>query len=114
MNLSAIRKRSETSGVFSSIRASLPGALAALAFCAPVHAESSLGAAGASCSHLGNDFVSVSGASGCVRIGGHVRAAKAQPAPLGYAETQDGMRRASEAFHVRAGAPSADAALYRR
>jgi hypothetical protein len=114
MILPAIRKRPRAARIFSPIRASLPGAFAAIAFCAPVQAESSLGTAGASCAHLGNDFVSVSGASGCVRIGGHVRAAKAQPAPLGYAETQDGVRGASEAFHVRAGATSADQALYRR
>lgn len=66
---------------------------------------------------MGRDFVSVSGANNCVRIGGHVRAETSQvrAAPLGYAsETADGVRHVSEMFHVRAGAANADTNLYRR
>jgi hypothetical protein len=116
MNYLAICNRLQGTRLFSAIKASLPGVVATIALCAPVHAESPVGVARASCSNLGNDFVSVSGAGGCVRIGGHVRAdaSRARPAPLGYAESQDGVRHASESFHVRAGATNANEALYRR
>jgi hypothetical protein len=101
----------------SSAKASPLGVLAALAFCVPVCAQSPLGAAHSACANMGHDFVSVSGANNCVRIGAHVRAETSQvrAAPLGYAsETPDGVRHVSEMFHVRAGAANADTNLYRR
>jgi len=61
------------------------------------------------CAGLGGDFVAVSNAGGCVRIGGHVRAEKTHGAspnyPIELGAPTDGVRHASESFHVRAGAP---------
>lgn len=117
MNRFAYPDWQEAAGLFPAIKAMVLGILAIVALCTVAHAESPLGAPRGSCSNLGRDFVSISGATGCVRIGGHVRAETAPPraAPLGYAaEPQDGARHASESFHVRAGADSADATLYRR
>lgn len=63
------------------------------------------------CAGLGGDFVAVSGARRCVRIGGHVRAEPTHGKPdptaysIGFGAISDGVRRASETFHVRAGAP---------
>jgi len=100
--------------------------VAALVACAPAHAESPSAAAGGRCARLGPDFVAISGAQGCVRVGGHVRAeaprtevprlfAPRQLAlPGGYATAgTDGVRPASENFHIRAGA-SNGADLYQR
>lgn len=64
------------------------------------------------CARLGVNFVAVTDARGCVRIGGHVRAepVHAQPEstsyPIGFGALSDGVRHASETFHVRAGAPA--------
>ncbi len=44
------------------------------------------------CARYGADYVAVSGSTGCVRIGGHVRAAKPASPALAYASTQqDGL-----------------------
>lgn len=102
---------------FSPVKASAVGVLAAVAVCAPVAAQSPLGGGHTACANMGHDFVSVSGANNCVRIGGHVRAETSQvrAAPLGYAsDAPDGVRHVSEMFHVRAGAANADTNLYRR
>jgi hypothetical protein len=63
--------------------------------------------------------VAVAGGDGCVRIGGHVRAAMAHAetpsllsAPAGFAAAiSDGVRSVSQTFRIR---PDADTALYRR
>ncbi|MGA8172978.1 MAG: hypothetical protein WB816_19405 [Methylocystis sp.] len=89
--------------------------------CAPAHAE---GPAANRCSKLGADFVAISGAQGCVRLGGHVRAEAprgeiprvvaprqlASPGAYAAAGT-DGLRPASETFRIH---PAYGADLYRR
>ena len=72
------------------------------------------------CAGLGGDFVAASGQRGCVRIGGHIRAETAHGRamqatyppefnnPLVNNPLADGVRQASEAFHVRAGSPGGD------
>jgi hypothetical protein len=105
-----------TSGSFLPLKTLFLAAPFALALCAQAHAEGPSGAGRSSCASFGHDFVAVSGASGCVRIGGHVRAETAQERSpsTGYANAMgDGVHRASESFHVRAGANS-DTSLYRR
>ncbi len=104
-----------------------PLGIVAAAICAPAHAEGPGGASGNHCSRLGPDFVQISGAQRCVRLGGHVRAEAPRteiprvpesprfPSPMGYAAAAaDGLRPASETFHVRAGAGTMGAGLYRR
>jgi hypothetical protein len=103
-----------------------PLGIAALIACAPAHAESPGAASGDRCARLGADFVAISGAQGCVRVGGHVRAeaprteiprlfAPRQPTPSGgYAAAgTEGVHPASESFHIRAGAANGTD-LYRR
>ncbi|WP_330083064.1 hypothetical protein [Methylocystis iwaonis] len=68
---------------------------------APANAESS------NCARYGANYVAVSGSSGCVKIGGHVRvdiprAPAAAAAPMGYAALGDGVQRAS---HLQPMAP---------
>jgi hypothetical protein len=100
--------------------------VAALVVCAPAHAESPTTATGDRCARLGADFVAISGAQRCVRVGGHVRAeapradipriaAPRQLAPNGYAAVvSDGLRPISDIFHIPAGASAPGADLYRR
>jgi hypothetical protein len=104
-----------------------PLGVAALVACAPAHAESPGAAAGNRCARLGSDFVAISGAQGCVRLGGHVRAeAPRAEIPRVFAPRQlaspgsyaaagtDGVRPAAETFHIRAGAAGDGSDLYRR
>jgi hypothetical protein len=64
------------------------------------------------CARLGDDFVAVSGARGCVRINGHVRAeplrarTDSMAYPMSFGAVSEGVRHASETYHVRAGAPA--------
>jgi hypothetical protein len=51
-----------------------PLGVAALVFCGPARAESPSAASGGQCARLGADFVAISGAQRCVRVGGIVRA----------------------------------------
>lgn len=60
--------------------------LVALGGLAPAQAEDA-----GNCARYGADYVAVSGSTGCVRIGGHVRAAKTASPALAYASTQDGL-----------------------
>ena len=84
----------------------------ALSFAPDARAEGpdSLGQSG--CARLGDGFVAVSGARGCVRINGHVRAeplharTESMPYSMGFGAISDGVRHASETYHVRAGAPA--------
>jgi hypothetical protein len=105
-----------------------PLGVAVLVICAPAHAESQGAAAGDRCARLGADFVAISGAQRCVRVGGHVRAEaphsdvprvaaprQALPAPNGYAASvSDGLRPISDIFHFPAGSASDGSGLYRR
>jgi hypothetical protein len=105
-----------------------PLGVAALVICAPAHAESPGAATGDRCARLGADFVAISGAQRCVRVGGHVRAEaprtdvprvaaprQALPGPNGYAAAvPDGLRPISEIFHIPAGSASGGSGLYRR
>ncbi len=105
-----------------------PLGVAALVICAPAHAENPGAATGDRCARMGADFVAISGAQRCVRVGGHVRAEaprtdvprvaaprQALPAPNGYAAAvSDGLRPISEIFHIRAGSASDGSGLYRR
>ena len=89
-------------------------ALVALGATTPSRAESPETLGQNRCAGLGGDFVAASGQRGCVRIGGHIRAetahARAMQAtyPPEFNPLEDGVRRASEAFHVRAGSPGGD------
>ena len=94
-----------------------PLGVAALVICAPARAESPSAATGDRCARLGADFVAISGAQRCVRVGGHVRAEaprtdvprvaaprQALPAPNGYAAAvPDGLRPISDIFHIPRG-----------
>ena len=105
-----------------------PLGVAALVICAPARAESPSAASGGQCARLGADFVAISGAQRCVRVGGHVRAEaprsdvprvaaprQALPAPNGYAAAvSDGLRPISDIFHIPAGSASDGSGLYRR
>jgi hypothetical protein len=105
-----------------------PLGVAALVICAPARAESPSAASSGQCARLGADFVAISGAQRCVRVGGHVRAEaprtdvprvaaprQALPAPNGYAASvSDGLRPISDIFHIRAGSASDGSGLYRR
>jgi hypothetical protein len=104
-----------------------PLGVAALVICAPAHAESPSAAMGDRCARLGADFVAISGAQRCVRVGGHVRAEApradvprvAAPRqilpPNGYAAaSSDGLRPISDIFHIRAGSAADGSGLYRR
>jgi hypothetical protein len=80
------------------------GAIAALAFVGPAAAQSFDVARSARCARMGEDFVAVAGTDNCVRIGGHVRVViyQGRAAPAGGAvAARDGVRQASERFHVR-------------
>ena len=89
-------------------------AVVALAGTCPSRAESPASLGQNHCAGLGGDFVAVTGQRGCVRIGGHVRAetthARAVQAiyPPALEPLGDGVRPASESFHVRAGSPGGD------
>lgn len=77
-------------------------AIGASLVAAPANAESSN-----NCARYGANYVAVSGSSGCVKIGGHVRvdiprAPAAAAAPMGYAALGDGVQRAS---HLQPMAP---------
>ena len=105
-----------------------PLGVAALVICAPARAESPVAATDDRCARLGADFVAISGAQRCVRVGGHVRAEARRadvpsaavprqtlPAPNGYAAAlSDGLRPISDIFHIRAGSASDGSGLYRR
>ncbi len=58
----------------------------ALGAIAPAHAEDA-----GNCARYGADYVAVSGSTGCVKIGGHVRAAKPASPALAYTSSQDGL-----------------------
>jgi Porin subfamily len=116
----SIRSCAPLAGPGSRAAASLSlGAIAALAFCAPVLAESPAAATRNGCAKFGTNYVAVAGAEGCVRIGGHVRAEMSHPeapslmgAPAGLASAvADGVRSVSQTFHIR---PADDTQLYRR
>ncbi len=98
----------------------LAAGLVALCGASGALAEGPETAAKRRCSGLGTDFVAVSGAGGCVRIGGHVRAEtmRAHAAPSAFApqfsSAADGIRPASESFHVRGDAPIGGTEIYRR
>ena len=85
-----------------------------LAATSPACAESPDALGQNRCAGLGGDFVAASGQRGCVRIGGHVRAETAHGRamqatyPPEFNPLADGVRQASEAFHVRAGSPGGD------
>lgn len=97
---------------FSRRRITAAAALLAFGAASSAYAEGPDSLGQNRCAGLGGDFVAVSGARGCVRIGGHVRAepahAKPDPTayPTGFGLIPDGVRHASETFHVRAGAPA--------
>jgi hypothetical protein len=104
-----------------------PLGVAALVICAPAHAESPNGATGDRCARLGADFVAISGAQRCVRVGGHVRAEAPRAdiprivaprqldARSGYAAAgSDGLRPIADIFYMPMGAASDGAGLYRR
>jgi hypothetical protein len=76
---------------------------------------------------MGADFVAISGAQRCVRVGGHVRAEAPRAdvprvsaprqilPPNGYAAAlSDGLRPISDIFHIRAGSTSDGSGFYRR
>jgi hypothetical protein len=101
------------------LRLPLLGLFAVAVVFGPARAESPAGAQHSGCAKFGADYVAVAGGDGCVRIGGHVRAATTHAeapsllaAPAGFAAAiSDGVSSVSQTFRIR---PGADTALYRR
>lgn len=78
------------------------GVIAALAFVGSTVAQGAGFERNERCARMGEDFVAIVGSDNCVRIGGHVRVDIANGhANLPTGSTRDGIRPASERFHVR-------------
>jgi hypothetical protein len=93
------------------------GLLAAGGVFAPAFAEGAAVGGPDKCARYGEGFVAIRGSDACVRLGGHVRVdGMATQSIPERAIAQDGVRRAAERYHVRAGAadPAGFLSLYPR
>lgn len=92
--------------IFANVRPFAPlGLTVGLAIGASLTAVPANAEASNNCARYGANYVAVSGSSGCVKIGGHVRVDMPRApaaAPMGYAALGDGVQRAS---HLQPMAP---------
>lgn len=92
--------------MFANVRPLAPlGLIVGLVIGASLNAVPANAEASNNCARYGANYVAVSGSSGCVKIGGHVRVdipRAPAAAPMGYAALGDGVQRAS---HLQPMAP---------